>query len=119
MPLLKHAQFSIAPVCIIEQGRVAISDHTGQLSHAALSLILLGERPGLSSADSLGAYLTYHPQQGNTDERRNCISNIRPGGLSIEQSAQKILLLIQESFRLKLSGIQLKDDSALTLPGIQ
>ena len=118
MPLLKHAGFSIAPICIIEQGRVAISDHTGQLSRATLSLIVLGERPGLSSADSLGAYLTYQPQQGTTDERRNCISNIRPGGLSVEQSAQKILLLIQESFRLKLSGIQLKDDTALSLPGI-
>lgn len=113
IPLLLQAKFSIAPVCIVEQGRVAVADETGSLLKAKMSLILIGERPGLSSHDSLGAYLTYEPSAGTTDERRNCISNIRPEGMSVEHAAEKIYYLINESLRLKLSGVQLKDNMGL------
>jgi ethanolamine ammonia-lyase small subunit len=113
LPLFKEAGFSIAPVCIIEQGRVAISDETGSLLGAKLSLILIGERPGLSSPDSLGAYLTYSPATGNTDAMRNCISNIRPDGLLFEPAAEKISYFVRASLQLRLSGVQLKDHSNL------
>lgn len=113
IPRMKDMGWSLAPICIIEQGRVAISDETGVVSGAKLSLILIGERPGLSSPDSLGAYLTYGPAIGNTDERRNCISNISSNGLSYEAAADKIMYLLSESFRLKVSGVMLKDNSGL------
>lgn len=113
IPKLKDAAYRLSPVCIIGQGRVAISDETGMAMGAKLTLILIGERPGLSSPDSMGAYLTFHPTVGNTDEKRNCISNIGPGGLHYEAAADKLLYLIAESLRLQLSGVQLKDNSGL------
>jgi ethanolamine ammonia-lyase small subunit len=113
IPKLKDAGYVLSPVCVIEQGRVAISDETAEALGARLSLILIGERPGLSSPDSLGAYLTYGPAVGNTDEKRNCISNIGPNGLQYSAAANKILYLITESLRLQLSGVQLKDNSGL------
>jgi ethanolamine ammonia-lyase small subunit len=113
IPRMKDAGWSLAPICIIEQGRVAISDETGSVLGAKLSLILIGERPGLSSPDSLGAYLTYGPAIGNTDEKRNCISNINANGLSYAAAADKIMYLVSESLRLKLSGVKLKDNSGL------
>ncbi len=116
LPLLKATGFSVSPVCLIEQGRVAIGDETGSYFQAKLSIILIGERPGLSSPDSLGVYITYHPQKGNTDAMRNCVSNIRPKGLSYSAAADKIVYLIKESIRLQISGVALKDLTAIPPP---
>jgi ethanolamine ammonia-lyase small subunit len=109
LPALKQTGYSIAPICIIEQGRVAISDETGSLLNTKLSLILIGERPGLSTPDSLGAYITYQPKPGNTDAQRNCVPSIHAAGLSYANAAQIIHHLIKHAFRLGLSGIGLKD----------
>jgi ethanolamine ammonia-lyase small subunit len=113
MPLLAASKIKPAPICLIEQGRVASGDKIAHLLNAKLSLMLIGERPGLSAADSIGAYLTYNPQPGLTDESRNCISNIRSKGLPAKLAANKIFYLIQEAFRLKLSGVALKDNQGL------
>jgi ethanolamine ammonia-lyase small subunit len=109
-PLLLKIPLKIAPICIVQQGRVAISDEIGLLSNAKLSIILIGERPGLSSPDSLGIYLTYAPKVGTTDDQRNCISNIRMGGLSYHEAATKLLFLITESLHIQMSGVALKDN---------
>jgi len=118
VPLLSHTLqalngegWRIAPVSLVQQGRVAIGDEIGVLLNARLVVMLIGERPGLSSTDSLGVYITYAPRVGNTDELRNCISNIRPEGLPAEAAAIKLAYLIRESLRLKLSGVNLKDNS--------
>lgn len=110
IPLLKQSVLTIAPLVIAEQARVAIADEIGSILQARLSLILIGERPGLSSPDSMGAYITYQPSPGKTDESRNCISNIRPEGLGYDLAAAKIAKLIKVSLLLKLSGIRLKDE---------
>lgn len=113
IPLFTAAKLKLAPVCFVEQGRVAVSDKIAHLLNAKLSIILIGERPGLSSADSIGAYMTYEPKPGLTDESRNCISNIRPQGLAFKPAAEKLFYLVQEAFRLKLSGVGLKDNQGL------
>jgi len=106
----------IAPVCIVEQGRVAAGDAIGKLLSATLVVVLIGERPGLSSPDSLGAYITWKPQPGKTtDAERNCISNIRTEGLSYTHAAARLLFYIQEAQSKQLTGVALKDpDAALT-----
>ncbi|MDX2070467.1 MAG: ethanolamine ammonia-lyase subunit EutC [Haliscomenobacter sp.] len=117
LPLLQKANYQLAPISIVEQARVAIGDEIGHLLRAQLVIVLIGERPGLSSPYSMGAYLTYAPIQGLTDERRNCISNIRPEGLTYELACEKLFYLIQTSLRLQLSGIALKDNTdTLYLP---
>ncbi len=113
IPQLQSAGLTLAPICLVKQGRVAIADDIGAHLYAKLSLILIGERPGLSSADSIGAYLTFDPRPGLTDESRNCISNIRPHGLTFKPAASKISYLIHESFKMKLSGVGLKDNGGL------
>jgi len=101
--------WSIAPITIIQQGRVAIGDEVGEILNSKTSIVLIGERPGLSSPDSMGLYLTYNPKIGLTDESRNCISNIRIEGLSYEEGIKKAMYLLKESRRLELSGVNLKD----------
>jgi ethanolamine ammonia-lyase small subunit len=113
LPLFDKASLSVAPVCIVQEGRVAIGDECGYLLKAKLVAVLIGERPGLSSPDSLGVYLTWNPTPGLTDEARNCISNIRPEGLNYYTAAEKLFFLINESLRLQLSGVALKDNGRL------
>lgn len=105
--------WSRIPVLLAEQGRVAIGDGIGQALRARLVVVLIGERPGLSSPDSLGLYLTYAPQVGRMDSERNCISNVRPEGLPCVQAAAKLAYLINQALRLELTGVGLKDDSEL------
>jgi ethanolamine ammonia-lyase small subunit len=107
----------IAPIVLARQGRVALSDPIGQALGAKLAVILIGERPGLSAADSLGAYLTYDPKPGRNDADRNCISNIRKGGISPDEAAKKIAWLTARAFELGLSGTKLKDDAEDLLEG--
>jgi ethanolamine ammonia-lyase small subunit len=98
----------LAPLCIVEQGRVAISDPIGAALGAQISAILLGERPGLNSSDSLGVYVTHDPRPGRTDAERTCISNIRPEGLGYAQAAAELACILTEVSRLRLTGIGLK-----------
>jgi ethanolamine ammonia-lyase small subunit len=106
------------PVIIATQGRVALGDDIGAALQAEAVAVLIGERPGLSTPDSLGVYLTWQPRPGRTDAERNCISNIRPEGLSLPQAAAKLLWLIAEMRRLQLTGVALKDEQpALPAPG--
>lgn len=102
--------WSLAPLCLVEQGRVAIGDEVAQALGAERLLVLIGERPGLSSPDSLGAYLTYQPRVGLTDEARNCLSNIRPEGMPYNFAVQKLLYLLTEMKTRRLSGVGLKDE---------
>jgi ethanolamine ammonia-lyase small subunit len=113
LPQLRQAGFYLAPIILAEQARVALGDEVAELLRARLVLVLIGERPGLSAPHSLGAYFTYAPRTGLTDEARNCISNIRPEGLPYSQAAAKLSFLLQESLRLKISGVGLKDQSDL------
>jgi ethanolamine ammonia-lyase small subunit len=102
--------WKIAPVVLAHQARVALGDEIAMAMGAALVVMLIGERPGLSAADSLGAYLTFGPRRGLQNADRNCISNIRPDGLAIPLAARKLAFLMAEARRLKLSGVGLKDD---------
>ena len=107
----------IAPVIVATQGRVAIGDEIGSLIGASLAVMLIGERPGLSSFDSMGVYLTWSPKPGRTDAERNCISNIRPEGLSIGAASELLLWLMHEARARRLSGVQLKPELPEINPG--
>lgn len=116
-PMLQAIQQSmpstwrVGPLVIASQSRVALADEVGELMSARIVILLIGERPGLSSPDSLGVYLTYQPKVGCSDADRNCISNVRPEGLNYEVAAKKLIWLAKESMRLKVSGVALKDES--------
>lgn len=117
-PLIAQVMPALAqsgPVVIARQGRVALGDPIGAALGAQAVAVLIGERPGLSTPDSLGAYLTWNPRPGRTDAERNCISNIRPEGLPIEAAAAKLLWLIAAMRHLRLTGINLKDEQPLAL----
>lgn len=116
LPVLRAGGWGIGPLLVVTQARVACGDEVGTLLGARMVVVLIGERPGLSSPDSMGIYMTANPRVGLTDEARNCISNVRDGGLSMEAAAHKLLFLMTEARRLGLSGVALKDESATLAP---
>jgi ethanolamine ammonia-lyase small subunit len=114
LPLLRDdptQRWRLAPVTLVQQGRVAVGDEVGELLGARCVVVLIGERPGLSSPDSLGVYFTWAPRVGLTDAQRNCISNVRQAGLSPEHAAQRLHALLRRARALQLSGVALKDES--------
>lgn len=115
--LPRLADWRLAPLCIVEQGRVAIGDEIGAALGARLAVVLLGERPGLSAPDSLGVYITWNPRAGRTDAERNCISNIRGGGLGYVGAAEQLAALLAEARRLQLTGVALKSGPPQLLEG--
>jgi ethanolamine ammonia-lyase small subunit len=124
LPAIREAGWRLAPVVVARQARVALGDVAGELLGARLVILLVGERPGLSSPDSLGAYITFAPKVGRTDAERNCVSNIRGEGLSYAAAAFKLAWHAREALRLGLTGVGLKDESdtaaleAITSPRI-
>lgn len=106
----------IAPTCIVRQGRVAIGDEIGARLGARLVVMLIGERPGLSSPDSLGAYLTWSPRAGRTDAERNCVSNIRDGGLDPLLAARRIAALMRAARHQELTGVRMTATGEWTIP---
>jgi ethanolamine ammonia-lyase small subunit len=104
----------LAPIVVVEQGRVAIGDEIGELLGARLAVMIIGERPGLSSPDSLGVYLTWWPRVGRTDAERNCVSNIRTGGLAPDIAARRVSALMRAAREQRLTGTGLKMRNSLT-----
>jgi ethanolamine ammonia-lyase small subunit len=111
LPALRAQGWRIAPLVVARQGRVAIGDAVANALNADCVVVLLGERPGLSAPDSMGAYLTWRPGPDTTDADRNCISNIRPEGIGTADAAFKIVHLLRAMRARRLSGVRLKDDS--------
>jgi ethanolamine ammonia-lyase small subunit len=117
LPRLAEDDWAIGPLTVVQQGRVGISDAIGEILDTRCSLILIGERPGLSAADSMGAYLTWQPRAGRTDADRNCLSNIRSGGLDVEEAAERLMLLLKKARVMKLTGVALKEGAVNSLLG--
>ncbi len=109
----EEQQWNLAPITIVKQGRVAVGDDVSECFNAKAVLVLIGERPGLTSPDSMGMYLTWGAKRGSKDSDRNCISNVRPQGLNYEDACQRAFYLLKEARRLKLSGVKLKDRSTI------
>lgn len=108
---LGAAGWTLGPIVLVEQGRVAVGDEIGAILGAALVAVLIGERPGLSSPDSLGIYLTHQPRGGRTDAERNCISNVRPEGLPCEVAAHRLAWLMLEARRRRITGVSLREEA--------
>lgn len=119
LPGLRQAGWALAPVVVAEQARVALGDDIGAALGAAAVAVLIGERPGLTALDSMGIYLTWAPRPGRSDAERNCISNIRPGGLATAEAARKLLWLTAAARRLGATGIALKDEEPTALEAPQ
>lgn len=115
-PRLHDAGLALAPIILAQGARVALSDPIGAALGAKLCLMLIGERPGLSTPESLGAYLTYAPRPGRTDAERNCVSNVHAAGMPYEAAAGLLRVLVLEAFRLGLSGVDLKVEQAELSP---
>jgi ethanolamine ammonia-lyase small subunit len=115
VPQLTRSGWKIGPVAIVEQGRVAVGDEIGELLGAALVAVLIGERPGLTSPRSLGVYLTWSPKVGRSDAERNCLSNIRPEGMTYKEAAERLCYLCNAARLRQLTGVRLKDESSLTV----
>ncbi len=111
LPHIRKNNWQLARVLLAGQARVALADEAGEILGAKAALVLIGERPGLSSPDSLGAYLTWEPKRGRTDAERNCVSNIRQGGLSYDEAAFKIAWLLGQALKFRMTGVALKDES--------
>ncbi|WP_427912198.1 ethanolamine ammonia-lyase subunit EutC [Ramlibacter sp. MMS24-I3-19] len=109
-------RFRCSPVVVAQQARVALADDIGEQLRARLSVMLIGERPGLSSPDSLGIYVTHAPRRGRHDAERNCISNVRPEGLPIPAAAHKLAWHVDQALQRGLAGVGLKDESDAALP---
>ena len=110
VPALGKAGFAPGPIIIAEQARVALGDDIAEAMQAAAVVMLIGERPGLSATDSMGLYITWAARRGSNDAMRNCISNIRPGGLGANVAAAKALWLLVEARKLGATGVALKDE---------
>jgi ethanolamine ammonia-lyase small subunit len=117
LPHARRLGLTVAPIVLAEGARVALGDAVGAILRARLAVVVIGERPGLSAADSLGIYLTYDPRPGRNDAERNCISNIRPDGLPPAMAAAKLAWLIDAALGRGLTGVALKDESDAALPG--
>lgn len=111
LPALPAESWRVAPLVVVQHGRVAIGDAVGTLLGASCVVVLIGERPGLSAPNSMGAYLTWHPGAQTSDADRNCISNIRPDGIGYGDAAFKLAHLLNIMRKRGVSGIRLKDDS--------
>jgi ethanolamine ammonia-lyase small subunit len=111
---LQEGKYRVGPVVLARFARVGLQDEIGHLLGARASVILLGERPGLGTADSLGGYLVFNPRPGNTNAERNCVSNIRPAGLQAAVAVETLYYLISESLRRQISGVELKDEREAT-----
>ena len=107
--------WKIAPIVLAREARVALGDEVGEALGAKLCALLVGERPGLSVRDSLGVYLTWEPHVGRVDSERNCLSNIHPEGLSYDVAADKLVWLMTEAARRRLTGVDLKEDAPVAL----
>lgn len=116
LPLLREAGIVLADVVVATGARVALGDEIGAILNARVVAVMIGERPGLSAPDSVGAYLTYAPAVGRTDAERNCVSNIHGSGLSSHEAAFKIAWLIREALARRLTGVALKDESGEAPP---
>lgn len=113
IPAIHKRQWSLTPLIINAKGRVALGDQVNQYFKAKMTIMIIGERPGLSTSDSMGIYFTYNAKPGCTDEQRNCISNIHARGLPPKAAVTKLISLIGQSMHIGLSGIALKDENQL------